>query len=126
MAAAVDADCHGGPDRGMQGLHAAVQEFFGQSLAAMIGVGEELGYECHRAIQLGLIQEGRGVPVVRSHHCPSATRDSLFIFGNRGGGSTGDIFKEGLRGHANFDVSAAGSRREDFEVLLIGNLRLAA
>jgi hypothetical protein len=71
-------------------------------------------------IQLGLIQEGQGVPVVPSNHCPSATRDSLFILGNRGRGSTGQILKEGLHGAANFDVSAAGSRTEDFEGLLIG------
>lgn len=32
----------------MQGIHAAVQEFFGKALAAVTGVGEELSDECHR------------------------------------------------------------------------------
>ena len=44
--AAVDADGHGASAHGVQDMHAAAQEFFGQSLAAVIRVCDEFSDEC--------------------------------------------------------------------------------
>jgi hypothetical protein len=44
--AAVDGDGHGASAHGVQDMHAAAQEFFGQSLAAVIQVCDEFSDEC--------------------------------------------------------------------------------